>query len=100
MVAGKDNITTIKLERTTKSRLENLRSYKRETYDEILVKMLEILNVCKVNPERARARLLDLDRKKRKTIRPFMQKRERPALKQIDKQKNNKNSEQKRFRIN
>ncbi len=59
-------ITTIKVEKETKERLDHLKEYKRETYEEILQKMLEILNICRFNPERARARLISVDRKKRR----------------------------------
>lgn len=59
-------ITTIKLEKETKERLDHLKEYKRETYEEILQKMLEILNICRFNPERARARLIAIDRQKRR----------------------------------
>ena len=59
-------ITTVKIQKTTKERLEHLRNYKRETYDEIIQKMLEILNICKANPERARYKLRLIDRQKRK----------------------------------
>lgn len=55
-------ISTIKLENGTKSRLEHLRVYRRETYDEILQKMLDILNIVRANPERARAKLIAIDR--------------------------------------
>lgn len=65
--SGSDNkITTIKLERSTKDRIDKLRVYKRETYDEILQNLLTILNICKVNPEAARKKLLLIDRTKRK----------------------------------
>ncbi len=57
------SITTIKISRQTKQRLEKLRSYKRETYDELLQKVLEILTTSKFNPDRARMMLLSLDRK-------------------------------------
>ena len=68
--------TTIKLLQTTKQRLDHLRSYRRETYDEILQKMLEILNVCRLAPERARLRLVAIDKQRkqiasRKEIRRF-----------------------------
>ena len=59
-------ITTIKLEKDTKDRLNHLREYRRETYEEILQKLLNILNICRFNPERARARLISIDRQKRK----------------------------------
>ena len=43
------NITTIKLDKETKSRLDKLKEHKRETYDEILRKMLGILNVAETD---------------------------------------------------
>ena len=58
--------TTIKIERKTKSRIDKLKSYKRETYDDVLQKLLEALNICRINPERARARLVAIDRQNRK----------------------------------
>ncbi|MBS3065714.1 hypothetical protein J4229_01575 [Candidatus Pacearchaeota archaeon] len=61
-------ITTIKLTRATKDRLDNLREYKRETYEEIIEKMLEILNFCKINPLRARAKLLKIDNRHKETF--------------------------------
>ena len=68
--AGKEgqNITTIKLAKSTKARLDNLRIYKHETYEEILQKMLELLNVCRSAPERARSYLVDLDRQRKNLI--------------------------------
>ena len=64
--AGKKRkITTIKINVDTKSRLEHLKVYSRETYDDILKKMLEILNACRANPEQARARLISLDKERK-----------------------------------
>ena len=57
-----DKITTIKLSVSTKERLEKFRVYKRETYEEILRKIFDMLNICKVEPEKARSKLLSLDR--------------------------------------
>ena len=57
-----DKITTIKLDKETKSRLDKLKTSRRETYDEVLQKMLQILNICKSNPIEARSRLKDIDR--------------------------------------
>ena len=57
-----ENITTIKLDKKTKSRLDKLKIHKRQTYDELLKEVLNILNICKVNPEGARARLRRIDR--------------------------------------
>lgn len=63
--------TTIKLSKFTKTRLDKFKEYKRETYEEILQKMLEILTICRINPERARIRLLSLERKKRRSQIPL-----------------------------
>ena len=57
-----DKITTIKLSVSTKERLEKFRVYRRETYEEILKKIFDMLNICKVEPEKARSKLLSLDR--------------------------------------
>ena len=76
---AKTENTTIKLDRKTKERLDHLKEYKRETYDEVLQKMLEILNTCKFSPERARALLIGIDRKKRRQNRlPRIQKKLNP----------------------
>lgn len=55
-------ITTIKLTKDTKSRLEKLKEHPRETYEEILKKMLFFLNLTKTQPEKAQKRLKKLDR--------------------------------------
>jgi DNA polymerase III delta subunit len=69
-------ITTIKLEKTTKERLDHLKEYKRETYEEIVQKILEILNLCRASPLMARRRLVAIDRKKRgQNKQPRIQKR-------------------------
>lgn len=59
-------ITTIKLNVKTKERIDKLRVYKRETYDEIVQTMLNILNTCRANPESARIKLLSIDRTRKK----------------------------------
>src|SRR3989344_2738574 len=59
-----EEITTIKLIKRTKERIDNIRSYKRETYDDILQKILEILNVVRVDPDRARSRLMQIDKER------------------------------------
>ena len=48
------NQTTIKLMKETKGRLNKLKEYERESYDQILRKMLYVLNVCRQNPEKAK----------------------------------------------
>jgi hypothetical protein len=47
-------VTTIKLLEETKLRIEKLREHKRESYDDILRKILYILNTARDSPERAK----------------------------------------------
>jgi hypothetical protein len=58
----KEKITTIKLSQKTKDRIDKLKVYKRESYDEVIQKMLEILNIARTNPEAARGKLIAIDR--------------------------------------
>lgn len=60
-------ITTIKVSKSTKERIDKLRLYRRETYDEILQSMLEILNLVRAYPERAKSKLIAIDRQRKKT---------------------------------
>ncbi len=55
-------ITTIKLDKTTKFRLDKLKVHKKESYDEVIQMVLYILNLCKANPMAARSKLIGLDR--------------------------------------
>jgi len=50
-------ITTIKLLEETKLRIEKLREHKRESYDDILRKILYILNIARDSPEKAKRTL-------------------------------------------
>lgn len=54
-------VTTLKLGKDTKSRLEKLREHKRETYDDIIRKMLYILNLIKLDSDKAREILERVD---------------------------------------
>jgi len=47
-------ITTIKVLEETKLRLEKLREHKRESYDDILKKILYVLNVAREEPEKSK----------------------------------------------
>jgi hypothetical protein len=49
-----DKITTIKLLEETKLRIEKLREHKRESYDDILRKILYVLNTARDSPEKAK----------------------------------------------
>jgi hypothetical protein len=55
-MADKKNsgITTIKLSKETKERLDKLKEYRRESYDDLLRKMLGILNLSRADPDKAR----------------------------------------------
>lgn len=55
------SITTIKLQTETKQRVEKLREHKRETYDDILRKILWILNNIRPFPEKAQETLNKID---------------------------------------
>jgi len=46
-------ITTIKIHKGTKTRLDRLKEHPRETYEQVLRKVLFILNLSKKNPEKA-----------------------------------------------
>jgi len=46
-------ITTIKIHKGTKTRLDRLKEHERETYEQVLRKILFILNTSKKNPEKA-----------------------------------------------
>lgn len=48
------SITTIKIHKETKERLDRLKENSRETYNEILKKILFILNTTKSDPQTAR----------------------------------------------
>lgn len=61
-------VTTLKVASETKNRLEFLRVYPRESYDEIISKLLHILNLCKSDPERARSTLLVMDKERKRNF--------------------------------
>lgn len=64
-MANKENnkITTVKLKRDTKTRLDHLKEFERESYDEVMQKMLFILNSLRNNPEVAQGILKNIDLK-------------------------------------
>ena len=63
--------TTIKLSKRTKQRLDGLREYKRESYEEILEKMLEVMNMCRINPAQARLKLTKIDNQHKENMSKF-----------------------------
>jgi hypothetical protein len=64
-MAQKIKITTIKLSEETKKRLDVLKAFKKESYDEVLQKIFHILSLCRSSPDAARSRLIGIDRQKR-----------------------------------
>jgi len=65
MTQNKTEVSTIKLTKHTKERLSKLKVYKSETFEEIIEYMLNALNICKQDPEKARATLHHLDEQRR-----------------------------------
>ena len=66
-------ITTIKIQKETKERLEKLKENKGETYDDLIKKMLWILNTTKVQPEKARAVLRKIDETRARIVKQQME---------------------------
>ena len=58
-------ISTIKLSKKTKERLLKLKVYKNETFEEIIEKMLNILNLFKQSPEQAKQTLNSLEQQRK-----------------------------------
>jgi len=63
------DITTIKLLKQTKLRLDNLRFHKRDSYDDILQRILNILNICRINPEKAKLKLIAIEKYRKRELR-------------------------------
>jgi hypothetical protein len=62
------NTTTIKINKETKSRLDHLKEHSRESYDEVLKKILYILNLNRKNPMLSLNALSNIDKSiKRRT---------------------------------
>jgi len=61
MAINNKKITTIKITKETKNRLDRLKEHHREAYEEVLRKVLFILNTTKKNPEKAQRILNKID---------------------------------------
>jgi len=61
-------ITTIKISTETKERLDKLKEYERETYNDVLNKIFYVLNTSKKEPEKARKILENIDRRIKKRV--------------------------------
>ena len=62
----KKEITTIKLEKQTKERLDKLKEYDKEPYNTVLKKILYLLNVFRKNPEHGNRILNKIERSRKK----------------------------------
>lgn len=60
---GLSKITTIKLKKATKLRLDHLKEFERESYDELIRKILFILNTLRANPQQSQSVLRAIDSK-------------------------------------
>ena len=71
-----EKITTIKLLEETKLRIEKLREHKRESYDDILRKILYVLNTARESPEKAKRVLERIANLRRRMIEEERQQQE------------------------
>lgn len=65
---NKMDITTVKLQKETKERLEKLRESSRESYDDILRKILYTLNLTREDPVRAKRFLERVDELRKRML--------------------------------
>ena len=56
------NITTIKLDKETKERLNRLKEHERETYNQVIKKVLYVLNRIRKDPVSANRILQNIDK--------------------------------------
>ena len=83
---SKQRITTIKIQKQTKARLEHLKEHERETYEQVIRKILYILNRTRKDPVSANRLLSRIDNSiKRKFIHNKKQKEQ--EIKEINKLK-------------
>ena len=57
----KSKITTIKLEKETKARLDRLKEHEKESYNQVIKKILHLLNIYRKNPEQGNRTLRTID---------------------------------------
>lgn len=62
------DITTIKLQKETKERLGKLKENRRESYDDILRKILYVLNITRDNPNKAKLTLERIDELRKRML--------------------------------
>lgn len=62
----KNSITTIKLEKATKERLDHLKEHEKESYEDIVKKSINILSICRTKPLLASKILRDIEANKKR----------------------------------
>lgn len=83
-----EKITTMKLQNETKNRLEKLREHKRETYDDIIRKILYVLNAVRESPEKAKHILEFIDEKRKRMIQEQQEQQQQQKEQEIKNQEN------------
>ena len=61
-MATNPKITTIKIEKSTKSRLDKLKEHEKESYNQVIRKILHIINIFRKNPQLGNKILYNIDR--------------------------------------
>tara|TARA_Y100000310_G_scaffold274641_1_gene290742 strand:+ start:70 stop:408 length:339 start_codon:yes stop_codon:yes gene_type:complete len=81
-------ITTIKIERETKTRLDKLKEHEKESYNEVVKKLLHLLNIFRKNPEQGRKFFGYIDRtiKRRKVYQRIPQIKQMKTREEIKKE--------------
>lgn len=69
-------ITTIKIHKETKERIDKLKDSHNESYDDVLKKILYILNSTRENPEKGRKILEQIETRRELMIRQQMEQKE------------------------
>ena len=80
--SNNSRVTTIKLLDETKLRVEKLREHKKESYDDLLRKILYILNLVRDEPEKAKKVL-----EKISYLREQVEQKEREQKEDLEKEK-------------
>jgi len=75
-IDASQKITTIKLMEETKSRVEKLKEHKKESYDDILKKILYVLNVLRDEPEKARRILEKISEVRQKMLQDELERKD------------------------
>ena len=54
--------TSIQISTELLNRLRMMKIHNKETYEDIIKRVIDVLNLCKINPEKARTKLHFLDK--------------------------------------